>query len=257
MKTKIDISLGIPAKDSSCFLPDLFASLKKQQVLPREIIFIDDCSSDNSAQLVNEWVQKHPELNAVLHKNSATLGIGGNYNRIIELSSSAWVQILDADDYVMNDFYSSLSPVLNKESDLLITGICSNSMFINTMNQCLNWTLPARLPEWLPVLGSFATRSGIIYKRDALKGHPFPDPAFNGSDIIHLVRLRKKHNCVYIRKAKVFYRIHAQASGNTETENSYLTMLKSESKYYPLYLVDHMLRRRVFHFLRKERNENL
>ena len=256
MKTKIDISLGIPLKNSSGFLPDLFESLEKQPVLPQEIIFIDDCSSDNSSELANGWVQNHPGLNAVVHKNRTTLGISGNYNRIVSHCSSSWVQILDADDYLMNDFYSSLAPYLNKNFDVLIAGICSNSMFINTMNLIFNWALPVKLPEWLPVLGSFATRSGIIYKRDALKNHQFPDPAFNGSDIIHLIRLRKNRLCAYIRRSKVFYRIHAQASGNTEKKDLYLTMLKNESKYYPLYLADHLLRRKVFHFLRERHDDS-
>jgi glycosyltransferase involved in cell wall biosynthesis len=243
----LNLSLGVPLKNSAPFLLDLFNSLEGQSQLPGEIFFVDDRSVDESGRLVEEFARRHSDWNISIYCNRQTLGIAGTYNRIVELSSLNWIQILDADDYLLGNYYETLAPFLIREFVGIVTAVRSNARIINIANTLWGWLIPQRLPRWLPVLGSFATRSGIIYAQKHLKKLKFSDPAFDGSDILHLIQLRAKGNYAYVNKACVFYRVHAMsATSQGATGAQYLRLLRQKQRAGRLYLIDYYLRKKIF-----------
>lgn len=247
----LDLSLGIPFKNSAPFLPDLFSSLEGQSQLPGEILFVDDRSNDESGQLVEKFARRHPDWNITIYRNRQALGIAGTYNRVVKLSALNWIQILDADDYLLGNYYETLAYFLQPDFAGIVTAVRSNARIINMANTLLGWLIPQRLPHWLPVLGSFATRSGIIYAQKHLKKFKFLDPAFDGSDILHLIQLRMKGNFAYINKACVFYRVHAlSATSQSAADAQYLRLLRQKQHVGRIYFVDYYLRKKVFRYFR-------
>lgn len=219
---------------------------------PREIIFSDDGSDDNSPELVSAFSQRHSDWDIHIRSNQRCLGIAGNYNRIVRLASSEWVQILDADDYLYHsDYFEILSSSLDKDCIAVVTGVRSNSGFLNMANILFSPLVPETLPDRLPVLGGFATRSGVIYRRSHLLRLDFIDPVFDGSDILHLMCLRMLGSCVYVRKAKVFYRVHPNSETTKASDNSdYLNVVRRIGNVGRLYYLDYYLRKRFFKFIR-------
>ncbi len=252
MKDRLNLSLGIPLKNSSSYLPDLLDSLECQTCLPRDIIFADDCSDDDSLKLASTFSERHADWNIHIRKNQRNLGIAGNYNQIVQLASSEWVQILDADDYLYHsDYFAILSSHFDKNCIAIVTGVRSNSGFLNTANILFSALVPETLPEWLPVLGGFATRSGVIYRRSYLLRFDFIDPVFDGSDILHLMYLRMLGTCIYVRNAKVFYRVHPNSeTTKTPDDSAYLNFIRRIGNVGKLYYVDYYLRKRFFKFIR-------
>ena len=243
----LNLSLGVPLKNSAPFLPDLFNSLERQSQLPGEILFIDDLSFDASGQLVEEFALRHSDWNIRLYRNRQALGIAGTYNRIVERASLEWIQILDADDYLLDKYYETLAPFLLGEFAGVVTAVRSNVRVINIVNSLWGWLIPQRLPPWLPVLGSFATRSGIIYAQKHLRTFKFFDPTFDGSDILHLIQLRAKGNFAYVNKARVFYRVHAlSATSQGAADSQYLHLLRQKQPAGRLYFIDYYLRKKIF-----------
>jgi len=243
----LDLSLGVPFKNSAPFLPDLFSSLEGQSQLPGEILFVDDRSTDESGRWVQEFARRHPGWNITIYRNRQALGIAGTYNRIVELSSSNWIQILDADDYLLGNYYETLAPFLIRDFAGIVTAVRSNARVINLVNTLWGWLIPQELPRWLPVLGSFATRSGVIYAQKHLKKFKFFDPAFDGSDILHLIQLRTKGNFAYVNLACVFYRVHAMSATSQGAAGSqYLRLLRQRQRAGRLYLIDYYLRKKIF-----------
>jgi len=243
----LDLSLGIPFKNSAPFLPDLFSSLEGQSQLPGEILFVDDGSYDESGRLVEKFARRHPGWNINIYRNRQALGIAGTYNRIVELSSLNWIQILDADDYLLGNYYETLAQLLLRHFAGIVTAVRSNARVINIANTLWGWLIPQRLPHWLPVLGSFATRSGVIYAQKHLMKFKFFDPAFDGSDILHLIQLRMEGNYAYVNKACVFYRVHAMsATSQGAADAQYLRMLRQQQHVGRLYFIDYYLRKKIF-----------
>lgn len=204
------ISLGIPIYNASAFLDGLFACLRALDPMPDEIILLDDASQDDSWQQLQEF-GKASGLRASVHilGNERNVGIAGTYNRLVREAGSEWLQILDGDDVLVeSDYYARVQQDLIADNDLVVTGLESNSALLRRGSHLFRWLVPHCAPQWWPLLGSFATRSGIVYRRQLLIENPFVDPMYPGSDVIHLLDLRGSGRCVYLPKPRVFHRVH-------------------------------------------------
>ena len=251
MAKTFDLTLAIPMYNSLDSLPNLLRSLESQTVLPNEIIFLDDASLDNSRNLAEDFLRKHPDLNVRIYTNEQNLGIAGTYNRLVLLATGEWIQILDADDHFIGNFYG---PVKRHMADggvvAIAAGMRSNVKTISWINRLFARFIPATLPRYLPMLGSFATRSGIVYSASLLKKHNFTDPIFDGSDLLHFFDFRGLGICIYEPKAVLYYNVHAGAFSSKQADKKYLEELKKRSNIPLIYRLDYFLRKQVFGFLR-------
>ena len=211
-----EITLGIPVYNSSPFLDELFACLRRLDPLPSEIVFLDDASTDGSFTRLGEFsCSTDTQIPVRVLRNEHNLGIAGSYNRLAREARSEWVQILDADDLLVEaDFYQRVATSLDSEDDIVVTALTSNARLLDWVARICSRLVPRRPPRWLPLLGSVATRSGVLYRRSRLIEHPFPDPAYPGSDVIHLLELRLRYVCVFQSDIHVRYRVHAHAQSS-------------------------------------------
>jgi glycosyltransferase involved in cell wall biosynthesis len=209
------VTLGIPLHNSAPFLDELFTCLRGLDPAPAEIIFLDDASNDDSAARVDGFLASGAVAGARLVRSERNLGIAGAYNRLAQEASSEWIQVLDADDLIAEpDFFARVDNALNNDADLVVTALRSNARVLNACARALSPLVPRRPPAWWPLLGSFATRAGVLYRRARLLALPFPDPAYPGSDVIHLLKLRNIGRCIYNSRAHVFYRVHRAAQSS-------------------------------------------
>ena len=245
------VTLGVAVYNSSRFLQDLFASLQKQTVLPCEIIFSDDCSSDNSLSLLTAFKRDFAYDNVRILTNKTNLGIAGNYNRIIQQATGDWIHILDADDYLLDDYYSKVFWALSPELSCIITRMKTSSTLLNTTNRLLISFVPHNPPVWLPLLGSFSTRSAILYRKEIIEQENFEDPIYEGSDIWHLIQVRLQGPALFLKKPCVFYRIYPGASSRSEL-HGFLKKIKILPLLMRLpYYIDVFARKKLFGIVRK------
>lgn len=231
----LDLSLGIPLYRSAPYLPELFSALQQLDPAPAEIIFLDDASPDDGVDQVEAFCRRYRgSARLRLERNPTNLGIAGTYNRLASLATTRWLQILDGDDRPLAaDYYACLAPhLMDGEVGLVVSGVDSNALPIHWGNRCLAPLVPVKPPRWLPMLGTFATRSGVIYLRELLLKANFEDPAFPGSDVLHFLRLRKHVGCVYVRRARVFYRVHEAATSSVQRDYArYREALRKEGPW--------------------------
>lgn len=211
-----DLSLAIPVYNASLFLDELFACLCALDPLPDEIILLDDASQDDSLQRLQEFGETSGlQCPVRVLGNDHNFGIAGTYNRLVREASGEWLQLLDGDDvFVEPDYYAQVRTALAQGNDLVVTGLESNSALLKRGSRLFRSLVPRHPPQWWPLLGSFATRSGVIYRRRLLIEYPFADPVYPGSDVIHLLALRSRSRCTYLPRPRVFHRVHANSQSS-------------------------------------------
>lgn len=91
------ISILLPVYNAGKFLDETLKSLILQNFDDFEIICIDDCSKDNSYEILEEFHKNYPEK-IVLLKNETNLGIVGSLNKGIDKASGKYIARMDADD---------------------------------------------------------------------------------------------------------------------------------------------------------------
>src|ERR1017187_5683507 len=103
MENKIDISVIIPMYNAEKYIEAAIASITNQEEhgMNYEIIIVDDCSSDNSREIVKNLRNERIRL-IELEKNG---GSGNARNTSIRLAQGDWIQFMDSDDKICNDLY--------------------------------------------------------------------------------------------------------------------------------------------------------
>ncbi len=265
MRKILDLTLGIPTYNAGRFLDETFSSITRQSCAPRHIIFTDNCSTDDSVARIQAFIRQNPDLNVSCAVNEANLGVGGNYNRLIEkCGDTTWFQILDSDDCFEQDYWSFLRGDLEGSSDvdLIITGVRTNSVVVNAYILAVESALSAlrvrSMPEYLQVLGGVSGRSSLIYRTTLIKKVKFIDPIFDGSDIIHMNQFIARN--VWRPHSKVRYRIHADST--TSRLHRDKARLRMDAKKYlqfvnslslgkrASYIADYILRKKIGALLR-------
>ena len=87
----MDITVVIPTYNRYTLLKRALASVYRQSYLPREVIVVDDGSSDETQEIIKDF----PNIKYIYQNNS---GVSVARNVGILKSSSAWIAFLDDDD---------------------------------------------------------------------------------------------------------------------------------------------------------------
>ena len=114
MQTKLTIA--IPAYNSENVIVEAIMSAKNQLYPNKEILVIDDCSTDNTAKIAREWGCR-------VIVNEKNLGIGGNIRRCMEEAKGKYVLYLCADDKFADvNVASDVVTIFDKRADVGVIG---------------------------------------------------------------------------------------------------------------------------------------
>jgi teichuronic acid biosynthesis glycosyltransferase TuaG len=94
----LTVSVVIPAHNSGGTIVETLDSIAAQEVPVREIVVVDDLSTDDTVAVVEQWRRDHQSPALVLVKQDKNTGPAGARNRGIEVATGEWIAFLDADD---------------------------------------------------------------------------------------------------------------------------------------------------------------
>lgn len=91
------VTIVIPVYNAEKYLRDCIESLLKQTIFQQdmEIILINDGSTDNSAEIYNEYTKKYPNIIAIEQENQ---GVSAARNVGIKEAKGKYIMFLDSDD---------------------------------------------------------------------------------------------------------------------------------------------------------------
>jgi teichuronic acid biosynthesis glycosyltransferase TuaG len=90
------VSVITPVFNSEKYITQTFQSLLNQTYSNWEWVLVDDCSSDNSVRIIEEFMQRDGRV--ILLKNLENLGSGVARNKAIENAKGDFIAFLDSDD---------------------------------------------------------------------------------------------------------------------------------------------------------------
>lgn len=67
------ISIAMTTYNGADYLLEQLESLRTQSLMADEVIIVDDCSTDNTVDLLNMYIQKYHLDNWVLIRNSSAI----------------------------------------------------------------------------------------------------------------------------------------------------------------------------------------
>lgn len=90
------VSIITPLYNSKAFIAETISSVLKQTYTNWELLLIDDCSTDNTLEVVAEFLLKNPNIKLI--KNNSNSGAAISRNKGIAEAKGDFIAFLDADD---------------------------------------------------------------------------------------------------------------------------------------------------------------
>ena len=92
----LKVSVVVPVYNCEKFISEFMECLHNQTMPDFEAIFVDDCSDDNTAELLQKEIAL--EIRYSYYRNSERMGAACSRNKGIEMSKAPYILCLDADD---------------------------------------------------------------------------------------------------------------------------------------------------------------
>lgn len=144
----IKVSVVLPVYNVEKYLRQCLDSIVAQSLKEIEIICIDDGSTDNSLNILNEYQKKDPRIRVIRQKNA---GAGAARNTGLAAARGQYLSFLDSDDFFEPDMLEkALACIEEYEADFVVFNSDQFHMdkqaFVNTP-----WVLRKQdIPPYMP-----------------------------------------------------------------------------------------------------------
>ena len=121
------ISVIIPCFNADKYIVRCLDSLTQQTYPNLEIICIDDCSTDNTTQTIQDYIATHTGHTIKLLRHQKNGGVSVARNTGLDAATGDYIGFVDADDYIDHDFYAKLYHCITKnDADIAVSNICEH-----------------------------------------------------------------------------------------------------------------------------------
>jgi glycosyltransferase involved in cell wall biosynthesis len=150
--------------NSSQFVRDAIESVLASTFTDFELIIGDDCSTDNTWEIINEY--NDPRI--VKYRNETNLREYPNRNKALNMARGEWVIFIDGDDLIYSSALQKLNVYIEKYS---------NQISMILMEQYLNWALVPFVISGKKFILSSSTQK-------SLNNIAFTNTLFNREDLL-------------------------------------------------------------------------
>lgn len=250
------LSIIIPVYNAEKYLPLCIEGLSKQTYGNLEFVFVDDCSTDSSIDILQQYQKLNPSVQVLKTKHNG--GASAARNLGIIYAHGEYIGFCDADDFCKPYMFESMMKMTDKYSADIV---CCALERVDDYGKVLSelWTHDGELVlsgqealnHWL--LGQYLGNSvdNKIFRRSLWEGIRFPEgQVFEESHVIPNLLLRAKkviHSgtdgyCYYVRDNSITMKPFSQSRMVVYDRMNYLNNLISEKapkslKYYVAFRV--------------------
>lgn len=165
------VSIIIPTYNSEKFLERAVNSVLNQTFRDWELIIVDDCSTDNTLQIIKKWEKNDKRIHSVfLKKNSG--GSAHPRNKGFEISQGKYIAFLDHDDEWLPEKLSEQMNLFIKSSKKNLGLVACAAYLINNAGKCFGVYAPPKNKAIFPEIllrNPIYSNSSAILKREVVE----------------------------------------------------------------------------------------
>ena len=212
----IKISIILPIYNASYYLRQCLDSIVNQTLADIEIICVNDGSTDNSLDIINEYAKNDNRIVVINKKNS---GLGAAYNSGLEIAKGEYIGFVEPDDYISPNMYEELYNCTQTKPDIVRADwFLVREKYITEQNKYssyeegiyknyeLNKFLEGNLGHW-----SCIYKNDYFIKKYNIRFTPSPGAAFQDIGFTIITNLLAEN--IYLKPNQYYYyRIHEKQS---------------------------------------------
>ena len=190
------VSVVIPSYNHASFLKQRIDSVLGQTFEDIEIILLDDCSTDNSREIIDEY-RNEPRIKHIVYNEINSKSTFKQWEKGITLCDAEIIWIAESDDFSEKNFLSTLFPIIEKDRQLGI--VYCQSFSVDDKNN---------------VTGNWKGHTDNLNRLKFETNFNMPGPSYIEHFLIH-------KNTIPNASAVLFRKRYYEMAGGTETEIKY------------------------------------
>ncbi len=203
------VSVLMPVYNAAPYLGKAIISILGQDLNNFELIIIDDGSTDNSWQLIQEIAKTDSRIKSLTRANK---GISATRNELIDMASSNLIAWMDADDISLPNRLSVQSSYLNDNKDYVAVG-CRTKMIDHEDAEICDWPMlltHKEIDEWHinGRGGAIIFPSSMMRKNSVKSVGGFNNKLTGAEDLDLFLKLAEIGKVANIDQLCFFYRQH-------------------------------------------------
>ncbi len=205
----IDLNIIIPVYNSERFLRKCLESLLNQKTKYKyKIICINDGSTDNSLEILNEFATKYKNIVVLSQENK---GIAETRNLGLKNVDSKYISFVDSDDFVNESFIENLLDNAYKNDADIVR--CNYYEYDIEKNKIIKKGKNNEKKLYNKGLGKDITKYkgypwGGVFKTKLWENIQFPNGYWYEDMIIRMILFRRAKKFLYIEDILYYYCVH-------------------------------------------------
>jgi glycosyltransferase involved in cell wall biosynthesis len=244
------VSVLIPTYNYARYLPEAIESVLEQDFQDFELLIADDCSSDNTAEVVRPFCTRDARVHFAV--NPANLGMVNNWNQCLEQARGEYIKFLFGDDKLIHRQALSKMLALMQQYPSVVLAASARTILDEESNMVdVYRDLPEGCHDGRKIITAYLMENGknlvgepsavMFRKADARRGF---DPKYQQiTDVEMWIHLLEKGGLAYTREALCAFRCHPDQQ--TERNTASGVGRREHAVYFSNYAAQSWLPRKV------------
>lgn len=217
MQNDVKISVIVPVYNVEPYIADCLNSIIHQSFQDIEIICVDDCGSDNSMDIVEQFAKDDNRIKILRHKENQGQSVARNTG--MKIATGKYIAFVDSDDTIEKDYLSKLYDAAEKSG----ADVTECGYFVERKNKFIYYTLsPQNYNNFYDILAHI-TKCFVwtrLWRSDFLKKHNLQFySSIYFEDILFVVKAAYyAKNWTIIDYAGYYYRVVPTSTTNDPTK---------------------------------------
>ncbi len=246
------VTVAVSSYNCRDFIIETLESVKSQSYSPIQLIIIDDCSNDDSVDLIKHWVNaNYPD--AKFHVNERNLGVTSVFAKALELAEGKYFSFIGSDDVMCSSKIEAQVAVLEQTDDSVAATFSDSFLMKEDGSKHFGLYIQRfRQLEYVPngyiydllAGGNFIPAHAVLTKTDHIREAGGFDTSLSFEDWDLWLKLAKAKQFIYTDQPLVYYRIRKKSlmhSGKLYASGDLLKVLlkhidnkNAKKRYYEL-----------------------
>lgn len=232
------ISIIIPVYNAENTLNRCLDSIVNQEYKNYEVILINDGSTDNSKQILDEYKDKYTNI---IVKHKINEGVSSARNRGLEIASGEYIMFADSDDFLSKDCLKTLINEINSKNIDLITSSFfeiyteGNIVEHNILkNSYKGLKIINNLPDYYFIEGFIHPCWGKLYKREIIINNniKFEKQSLSEDTVFNIEYLKYCKNIGFFNEKLYYYYCYTENNLTSKVyENVFEIYIEVENKF--------------------------
>ena len=201
------------------FVVETLQSVVNQTHKNIQILIVDDCSNDNSVEVIENWLINFPEIKFI--KNEKNIGNTKTFNSVLPLATGDYLMDLAADDVLELDCFENLISKFNDSSFENLGAVFGNCILIDEKSTKTDYFFEVDSDERIQqkpktgnvyetILSGGATSMctvSTLFKREVYKNLKGYNTDLAYEDLDFWIRASRKYNFDFVDKIVIKKRV--------------------------------------------------